>query len=220
MSAPLVVTTRDKTVWTRRAVTSEGIALYAPEAVCKCPEFVMATLAELALNGIVGTADVLPVPVGAPLPGLSLEREQEIRESHPGAWYGGPWTQDQVDSDGSDPAYCRVVHHQSGTVLATLPDFAGGIALFLADAHDAVPELLAEVDRLRARVGELEERALPDFGEHLARLATPEGRAAAEERVMAALAQADTAPTGPVVMSLQSALDVTADRAEGAEVTS
>jgi len=65
VSAPLVVNTKDGTCWTRRMVTTSGLALYAPEGVCKCPEFVMATLAELAEHGIVGSADALPVPVGA-----------------------------------------------------------------------------------------------------------------------------------------------------------
>lgn len=65
MSAPLVVNTRDGMCWTRRSVTSSGLALYAPEGVCGCPEFVMATLAELAEHGIVGSADALPVPVGS-----------------------------------------------------------------------------------------------------------------------------------------------------------
>jgi hypothetical protein len=64
MSAPLVVNTRDGACWTRRTVTSGGIALYALADVCKCPEFVMATLAELAERGIVGSADALPMPVG------------------------------------------------------------------------------------------------------------------------------------------------------------
>jgi hypothetical protein len=63
MSAPLVVNTRDGVCWTRRTVTSGGIALYAPESVKTCPDFVMATEAELAEHGIVGSADVLPVPV-------------------------------------------------------------------------------------------------------------------------------------------------------------
>ncbi|MFJ8538102.1 hypothetical protein [Streptomyces sp. NPDC093591] len=67
MSAPLVVNTRDGMCWTRRTVTSSGIALYAPEGVCGCPEFVMATLVELAEHGICGSADVLPVPVGPEL---------------------------------------------------------------------------------------------------------------------------------------------------------
>ncbi len=65
MSAPLVVNTTDGTCWTRRAVTRGGLPLYAPEGVCSCPEFVMVTEAELAEHGIVGSADVLPVPVGA-----------------------------------------------------------------------------------------------------------------------------------------------------------
>jgi hypothetical protein len=62
--APLVVNTSDGTCWTRRGVLRGGEALYAPEGVCSCPEFVMATLAELAEHGIVGSADVLPVPLG------------------------------------------------------------------------------------------------------------------------------------------------------------
>lgn len=64
MSAPLVVNTKDGMCWTRRTVTSSGIALYAPEGVCSCPEFVMATLPELAELGIAGSADVLPMPAG------------------------------------------------------------------------------------------------------------------------------------------------------------
>lgn len=63
MSAPLVVNTRDGVCWTRRTVTSGGIALYAPESVRTCPDFVMATEAELAEHGIVGSAYALPVPV-------------------------------------------------------------------------------------------------------------------------------------------------------------
>jgi hypothetical protein len=64
MSAPLVVNTVDGTVWLRRAATRGGLALYAPQDVCRCPEFVMATEAELAEHGISGSADVLPMPVG------------------------------------------------------------------------------------------------------------------------------------------------------------
>lgn len=63
MSAPLVVNTRDGVCWTRRTVTSGGLALYAPESVRTCPDFVMATLAELAEQGIAGSADALPMPV-------------------------------------------------------------------------------------------------------------------------------------------------------------
>lgn len=65
MSAPLAVNTADGTVWRRRAATRGGEALYAPVGVCSCPEFVMATLAELAEHGIAGSAEVLPVPAGS-----------------------------------------------------------------------------------------------------------------------------------------------------------
>lgn len=85
---------------------------------------------------------------------MTPAREQEIRETHPGGWYDGPWTHDYVEGEGGEPDYWRVVHHESGTALATLPDWAGGIALFIADAHDAVPELLAEVNRLRKALSE------------------------------------------------------------------
>ncbi|MEV8432038.1 hypothetical protein ACWHLZ_27870 [Streptomyces chartreusis] len=79
MSAPLVVNTMDGTVWTRRGALRGGEPLYAPEGVCRCPEFVMATLAELAEHGIAGTAEVLPVPVGTE-PQLTPERLAEIRD--------------------------------------------------------------------------------------------------------------------------------------------
>lgn len=77
-SAPLVVNTRDGGCWTRRTVTEGGIALYALADVCRCPEFVMATLAELAEQGIVGSADVLPVPVvPEPRPRTMLDRARD-----------------------------------------------------------------------------------------------------------------------------------------------
>lgn len=74
MSAPLVVNTTDKTVWTRRAVTRDGDALYAMAGVEDCPAMVMATLAELAEHGIAGTADALPVPVGLETQPSQLEQ--------------------------------------------------------------------------------------------------------------------------------------------------
>ncbi|MEI5100366.1 hypothetical protein RB200_19790 [Streptomyces sp. PmtG] len=62
---PVAVTTRDGVSWLRRAVTVDGRGLYAVDGtVPGAPEFVMATLPELAEHGIAGTADALPVPVG------------------------------------------------------------------------------------------------------------------------------------------------------------
>lgn len=104
---------------------------------------------------------------------MTPDREKEIRETHPGGWFDGRWTQDYVEAEGGNPAYCRIVHHESGTTLATLPDYAGGIALFIADAHDAVPELLAEVDRLRDRVAELETAAVATLAPHVKHADSP-----------------------------------------------
>ncbi|MFF9285448.1 hypothetical protein [Streptomyces griseosporeus] len=66
MTGPLVVNTQDGTCWTRRGARRNGEDLYAPEGVCDCPPYVMATLAELAEHGIAGSTDVLPVPIGQP----------------------------------------------------------------------------------------------------------------------------------------------------------
>lgn len=96
---------------------------------------------------------------------LTPERETEIRETQLGEWYDGPWTQGYVEGSGDDPAYYRVTHEESGTTLATLPDWAGPIALFIADAHDAVTELLAALDRVRA---ERDQYATELDGIHLA----------------------------------------------------
>ncbi|APY88225.1 hypothetical protein DCW30_05595 [Streptomyces alfalfae] len=83
MSAPLVVNTADGTCWTLRATTRDGGALYAPEGVCECPRFVMATLPELAEHGIVGSADALPAPVGPlmpPFPPAPESFEEKLRQ--------------------------------------------------------------------------------------------------------------------------------------------
>jgi DNA repair ATPase RecN len=79
---------------------------------------------------------------------LAPEREQEIRQTQLGDWYSGAWTIRDVERD--DSTVWELVYHESGQVLATLPAWAGNICLWMADAHEAVPELLAEVDRLRA----------------------------------------------------------------------
>lgn len=79
MSAPLVVNTSDGACWVLRARTREGLALYALEGACGCPPFVMATEADLAEYGIVGSADVLPVPVGSTVSAASGDEASELR---------------------------------------------------------------------------------------------------------------------------------------------
>lgn len=121
MSAPLVVNTRDGVCWTRRTVTSGGIALYAPEGVCRCPEFVMATLAELAEHGIAGSADVLPAPVGpAPL-SLSAARLSEAVERGAHLYeFGGDATADEWNRLAGDdvPLLAREVRRQAAEIVS------------------------------------------------------------------------------------------------------
>jgi hypothetical protein len=83
-------------------------------------------------------------------PTLPQDRLDEIAESHPGDWYSGEWRTEYVVSTPDEPSYYVVKHHESGTVLAELPDWAGPIALFITDAHDAVPTLVARVAELEA----------------------------------------------------------------------
>jgi len=79
---------------------------------------------------------------------LSDERLAEIRSVQLGAWYAREW---RVRHPSGNTGPVEVVHSdgQGDTVIATLPDFLVDIAVFIADAHEAVPELLAEVERLR-----------------------------------------------------------------------
>lgn len=61
-----------------------------------------------------------------------------------GNWYEGPWTQRETP----DGTY-QVVHQATGTVLATLPDFASPIALWMCVARDALPALLKDTAQQR-----------------------------------------------------------------------
>lgn len=145
MSAPLVVNTRDGVCWTRRTVTSSGIALYAPEKVKTCPEFVMATLAELAEHGIAGSADVLPMPVGPELSerdrlrAAYIEALDEAHQTHPCPQTGRPY-------------WMACVHYDENRRVAGV---GSCYSERRADAVLAVRD--AEMESLRARVAELEQ---------------------------------------------------------------
>lgn len=79
----------------------------------------------------------------------------EIRSVDPGDWCAGPWTQDPVEG-AEDEGGHFVVKDADGTAVATLPQWAGSLALFIAVARDGMPALVAEVERLTAQVAELE----------------------------------------------------------------
>lgn len=143
MSAPLVVNTRDGVCWTRRAVTSAGIVLYAPESVRTCPEFVMATLAELAEQGIVGSADVLPMPVREEPRDLAATFDRdETAEERQARWEKAAWTAGRTVDRNTLGVYMAVADAEQQKLA---DDWARSVT-----SSDA------ELKRLRARVAELE----------------------------------------------------------------
>lgn len=150
---PLVVNTQDGSCWTRRAVSRDGRGLYAlAGAVVGCPNEVLATLAELAEHGLASMADALPVPVGD-VP-LRDERLAEIRNRRLDEVTAGPW----LVADGADGKPVVYVELPAGGVRVLLSAGAASEAdvQFVASARRSVPELLADGERLRARVAELE----------------------------------------------------------------
>jgi hypothetical protein len=82
-----------------------------------------------------------------PLTDEQLEQVEMTLHDH----LGPGWTQEYVEGTADEPAYYRVAT-SAGTVVATVPDWAGSVALFLAEAQDYVPQLLGEIRRLRAQV--------------------------------------------------------------------
>lgn len=84
---------------------------------------------------------------------LSEQQLAEIRDVDPGDWYAGPWTVEYVETNGDDFAH-YVVKEPDGQIVASLPDWAGPLAHFIAEARTAMPALVAEVERLRAALSE------------------------------------------------------------------
>ncbi|MER5750690.1 hypothetical protein [Streptomyces sp. NPDC002088] len=84
MSAPVshdpkFVTLQDGSSWVRRAMTREGRGLYAVAgAPACCPEYVMASYAELREHGLRAVADVLPMPVGPEPQALSAQQIEAL----------------------------------------------------------------------------------------------------------------------------------------------
>ena len=171
MSAPLVVNTKDGVCWTRRSVTASGLALYAPEGVCKCPEFVMATLAELAEHGIVGSADVLPVPSGPvqQVPeGLEVEVTGDgwgglqlwLRHARGGSYVGRyPLSGKRGKDPSGNLGWQRLDERDAAEIRALLDSvFPTAQDDETAGLRAHAEFLMRDVKRLRTRVAELEAR--------------------------------------------------------------
>jgi len=141
--------------------------LYAPEGVCNCPPFVMATLAELAEHGIVGSADALPMPVREEPQGerLSIARIAEIQQRVDAAT-PGPWEEHAAYGENFyaylGGPYLRGV----GTLNFGDGDDAEADKALTVNAREDIRALLSELFTVRAelrvargRVAELEAKA-------------------------------------------------------------
>ncbi|MCZ4509908.1 hypothetical protein O3Q52_17235 [Streptomyces sp. ActVer] len=188
MSAPLVVNTTDGTVWKRREGTRDGLALYAPEKCGGCPEFVMATYAELVEHGVAGSADVLPMPVG---PGPLPQGDDRVKapwgrgeDGRPMLPMGAHWTdipelvdqtlagiQARVDKAQSGHWYdasATETWRAPGTVCTRVEGYQRTVGQctnmqpadleLVLHAHDDLSWCLDMVAKLLARVAELEKR--------------------------------------------------------------
>ena len=90
---------------------------------------------------------------------LTAQRYAEIRQGQPTEWLPKPWTIHQIEGDGETPGYWQVLHEE--TVIATLPDWAGNLALWMASAPDDIRDLLAEVERMYTEPGKLDRPSSP-----------------------------------------------------------
>ncbi|MDX3634366.1 hypothetical protein PV728_29695 [Streptomyces europaeiscabiei] len=157
-SDPVAVTTADGTSWVRRAVTRDGRGLYAVDGSCQCPEFLLVPLSELAVHGIRGMADALPMPVPVvpePQP-PSVERLAEI-EALAEAATAGPWCTDAWEIyQGAE--YVPGISFWIGETCRGTSELGQdrADAAFVAAARSDVPELVAEVRRQAAQIAELE----------------------------------------------------------------
>jgi hypothetical protein len=191
MSAPLVVNLRDGSCWTRRGALRGGEALYALADVCSCPEYVMATLPELAEHGIVGSADVLPVPAGSEPQALTGEQRTTIAEQLADARPARDGLVVQIAEAVRDvrehehprweDLYClnllSFMGERMGPVLRRLLDAEARVAELEAERHTTNEALSDAVEALRAnrdRIADLETRlvtirteAIADVGDWL-----------------------------------------------------
>ncbi|MFJ9112958.1 hypothetical protein [Streptomyces sp. NPDC102283] len=108
-----------------------------------------------ALTAAVALLGALPMPVGTGPAPMTPDREQEIRTREQAAT-PGPWESDGAEIYGTLGGVLMVDLWVGETLDVEDQERSNADAAFMADARSAVPELLAEVDRLRAEIAELE----------------------------------------------------------------
>ncbi|MFF7880937.1 hypothetical protein ACH40F_08340 [Streptomyces sp. NPDC020794] len=213
---PLAVNTVDGASWVRRAVTSGGRGLYAVEGSCRCPEYLMATYAELEEHGIAGLADALPMPGGSE-PSVAADQAKAPwgrgEDGRPLLPMGAHWTDvpelvDQylagikarVDQAQSGHWYVSPIAERPDTVCTRVDGYHRTVGRFanvlpadlelVLHAHDDLSWCLDMVAKLRGRVAELEAQREADHEtwQHDLRTARTE-REAATARIAELLAE-------------------------------
>lgn len=148
---PLVVRTFDGVTWVRAAVTQSGRGLYVLEGTISCPEFVMATLAELAELGVtvapvtglaeaVALMGALPMPVGSvPVAPVVLTEQQVEALVDAGNGALGSYYHERACACSEYPAGC-----------ATDPLYAGAAGYWDTDAFAiGLPAVIALWESMR-----------------------------------------------------------------------
>lgn len=160
---PLVVNTQDGSCWVRRAVTREGRGLYALEgAPACCPEYVLASLRELAEIGLRGMADALPMPVGTDAKATGLERLTPEQREAIAQQLGDakPARAELIVSFGKSVADLREHEHPKWEDLFCL-NLASYMGERMAPVLRRLIDAESERDALRARVTQLETASAP-----------------------------------------------------------
>ncbi|MEU0667147.1 hypothetical protein ABZ508_02780 [Streptomyces lavendulocolor] len=149
---PVTLTTSEGTRWIRAAVTRDGRGLYRPELAPNCPEFVMATLDELAEHGIKGQPlaaavaelGALPLPVAGTLLAL-LGDAQPARDGLIRSLAEAIRDRREHNHEPREDWYCL--------------NLTGYLGERMAPVLRRLLDVEAERDALRARVAELEAAA-------------------------------------------------------------
>ncbi|MFW3473599.1 hypothetical protein ACN24M_20260 [Streptomyces microflavus] len=117
-----------------------------------------AAAARAELAAAVAEHGPFPMPVGTGPAPMTPDREQEIRTREQAAT-PGPWESDGAEIYGTLGGVLMIDLWVGEALVTGDLEQSYANAAFMAAARSAVPELLAEVDRLRARVAELEAAA-------------------------------------------------------------
>lgn len=161
---PLAVTTTDGTRWVRAAVTRTGRGLYAVEDLASCPQFVMATLEELAEHGIRGRdplADAVALMGALPMPvGSGRSELDRVYDDLAGANLAR-WEEEQ------ESARLRLALESAKRGRRELRSRVAEMATERHTTNESLSDALVELRAAQDRIAELEAAAAPPWPESL-----------------------------------------------------